>query len=358
MAARGMISLKRHIDDFQDQGQRIEELEASYKSALEGIEENLPSISEQLVAHFRKRIRELRAQFESQPAAEILSANRQKLREELRAFATQADKILENKDKQFREILRSFAEAATTLAKQNTTNNTRLTGSTRNLEALVGLQDLAEIRRRIVKEVADLKQAVAEIHDASQRSVMKLHAELRQFQEKLARSEEIARTDTLTGLYNRRAGEQALSAAVSAGRPFSIVLVDLNGFKGINDRWGHPAGDAVLVQFARRIGSAVRAADLVCRWGGDEFLVLLAGCSLAQASLRSQEVGRACEGEYRLAVASRPITLLVRVALGVASWVAGEQIEMLIQRADDALYKNKGKGPRWQDDRCLARSQA
>jgi diguanylate cyclase (GGDEF)-like protein len=237
------------------------------------------------------------------------------------------------------------------LAKQNNTNNARLTGSTRNLEALVALQDLSEIRRRMVKEVAELKQAVAEIHDANERSIVKLHAELRQFQEKLARTEEIARTDALTGLLNRRAAEQALSAAVAAGKPFNIVLVDLNGFKGINDRWGHPAGDAVLMQFARRIGAAVRSTDLVFRWGGDEFLVFLAGCSLAQVSQRSQEVGRACEGEYRLALAGSPITLLVRVALGVASWVPGEQIERVIQRADDALYKNKGKGARWQDGR-------
>jgi hypothetical protein len=65
-----VISLKRHIDGFQDQGQLVEELEASYKSALESIEQNLPSISEQLVTHFRKRIRDLRVKFESQPAPE------------------------------------------------------------------------------------------------------------------------------------------------------------------------------------------------------------------------------------------------------------------------------------------------
>lgn len=285
-------------------------------------------------------------QFEVQPDAKVLSQNRQKLREELHAFATQADKILDHKEKQFRDILRSFADAATTLARQSTVNNRRLTGFTRNLDALIGLQDLAELRKRMVKEVADLKQAVAEIHEASQQSVMELHAELRQFQEKLAVSEEIARTDVLTGLSNRRAGEQALQMAVSSRKPFSIVLVDLNGFKGINDRWGHPTGDAVLTQFANRIGSVVRAGDLVCRWGGDEFLVLMPGCNLSQATLRSQEVCRTVEGEYRLIVAGVPISLRLRAAMGVAEWKSGEKLEMLVQRADDALYKEKGKGLR------------
>jgi diguanylate cyclase (GGDEF)-like protein len=341
-----MISLKRHLEDLQGQAPLIAELETSYKSALEGIEQNLPSVSAQLVAHFRKQIRELRTQFESRPAVEVLSQSRQRLRDELRAFATQADKILENKDKQFKEILRSFAEAATTLAKQSTTNNQRLTGFTRNLDALIELQDLAEIRKGMVKEVVALKQAVAEIHDVSQQSVRQLHAELQEFREKLARSEEIAHTDALTGLSNRRAGEQALRLAVTAGKPFSVALLDLNGFKGINDHWGHPTGDAVLRQFGRRLGLVVRSADMVCRWGGDEFLVLLPACRLAQAVARSQEIGKACEGDYRLMIESGQITLLLRVALGVAEWSTGEAIESLIRRADDALYKDKGKTSR------------
>jgi len=285
-------------------------------------------------------------QFELRPAVDVLSRSRPKLRDELRAFATQADKILANKDKQFREILRSFAEAATTLAKQSTSNNRRLTGFTHNLDALVELQDLTEIRKGMVREVAALKQAVAEIHDASQQSVMQLQAELRQFQEKLARSEEIARTDALTGLGNRRAGEQTLRLAVTAAKAFSVVLVDLNGFKGINDRWGHPTGDAVLRQFGQRLGSVVRSEDMVCRWGGDEFLILLPACRLAQAIARSQQINKECEGDYRLTLEDGQITLRLQIAMGVAEWFAGEQIESLIRRADDALYKDKGKSAR------------
>jgi diguanylate cyclase (GGDEF)-like protein len=337
-----MISLKKHLDSLDDRGLVSVELELSYKSALEGIEQSLPSVSERLVSQYRRLIRELSVQFDRERSVAAIKEVRQKLAEHLKAFASQADKLLEYKDQQFKEILRSFAEVATTLAKQGTSNDERLTGFTRNLESLIDIQDLAEIRKRLAKEVAGLKQVVAEIHDKSRDSVKQLRAELSQFQEKLAYTEEIARTDALTGVRNRRSGEQAVRAAIAAGKRFSIVLLDVNGFKGINDHWGHPAGDFVLKHFASRLAAAVRTGDVVCRWGGDEFLVVLPQCNLDQAVMRGQEFARACEGEYRLSIANQQITLRLRAALGIAEWHTGETGDGLIQRADEALYKAKG----------------
>ena len=338
-----MISIKRHLDDLGTQGVLVEELKDSYQAALEGMAHSLPSVSPELVAQCRQQILAALTEFEQQPTAEVLSKNRNKLKKDLRAFAEGADQILETKDQQFKEILRSFAEVAATLAKQSETNDGRLTGFTRNLDALVGLQDLSEIRKRLGKQVSELRQAVAEMREASQESVTQLRAELRQFQEKLAYSEEMARTDALTGLRNRGSGEQALRSAVAHHQAFSIVLLDLNGFKGINDRWGHPAGDVVLKKFAGRLEGAVRSMDMVCRWGGDEFLVLLPDCTLAQAGERSEEFRRACEGEYRVKVMDKPITLMLHTALGVAEWQFGDRIDKLLYRADEGLYRDKGK---------------
>ncbi|HTQ54107.1 MAG TPA: GGDEF domain-containing protein [Bryobacteraceae bacterium] len=319
------------------------ELETSYGSALQDIAQYLPAVSPALVGKTRRQILALWEQFETRPTAEVLGHNRLELKKELQDFAARSDSILETQEKQFKDILKSFAEAAATLAKQSQVNDGRLTGFTRNLETLIGLKDLSELRTRLAAEVAELRRAVAEMHDASQTSVKQLRAELCRFREKLAVAEESARTDSLTGLHNRRSGEQALRIAIARCRPFCIVMIDLNGFKGINDRWGHQAGDVVLKEFADRLAGSVRSGDMVCRWGGDEFLVLLYDCSLSQASARAVEFRRACEGEYRLIVLEKPISLLLRTAQGVVEWQLGKSAEQLLRLADEQLYREKGK---------------
>src|SRR5581483_154722 len=209
-----MISLKKHLDGFKSPDGLVVELKASYGLTLEAIAVNLPPISPQLADECGGRIRALRDQFEREPTPEVLHANRPKLSSELQTFASGVERIWHSKDEQFKEILGSLADAASMLAAQSETNDGRLTGFTRNLEVLVELPDLSEMKKRLAAEVAALKIAVDEMHRTSQASVVQLRAEVRQLGERLAEAEQIARTDRLTGLCNRRLAEQALASAV------------------------------------------------------------------------------------------------------------------------------------------------
>src|SRR5207237_4051929 len=98
----------------------------------------------------------------------------------------------------------------------------------------------------------------------------------------------LAMIDPLTGLYNRRYAEQRLSAEVARsarrGHPLTILSLDLNNFKEINDTYGHPAGDLVLQEFAAHLNKVIRGSDLAVRLGGDEFLVLLPDCTAEELS--------------------------------------------------------------------------
>jgi len=155
-----------------------------------------------------------------------------------------------------------------------------------------------------------------------------------------------SRYDTLTGVLNRRAIEEALAAEVQRsrrlGESFSVLMVDADHFKAINDRQGHAAGDRALQHLGTLMTAQMRDIDRVGRWGGEEFVVLLPGTALQAA----QEVGerlreRAAALPPRWQERPLPLTLSV----GVSQWAgANDQLTALLARADTALYRAKAAG--------------
>lgn len=160
----------------------------------------------------------------------------------------------------------------------------------------------------------------------------------------LARAEvlnERATTDPMTGLANRWAGQERLvqerSAAQRYERPLAIILVDLDHFKAINDAHGHVAGDGVLEVVSEVIRRTVREADLVVRWGGEEFLIIAPDTGVDAA-------GQLAERCRTAIAAEQPEGLLVTATFGVAELRRGEDLDELMRRADRALYAAKDHG--------------
>lgn len=158
--------------------------------------------------------------------------------------------------------------------------------------------------------------------------------------------ERLASTDPLTGLYNRRAlqemGEREFARSRRTGRPFAVVLVDVDHFKHINDQHGHAVGDEVLAELADRLRRNVRTVDLVARWGGEEFCLLLVESDAVGAVITAQRLRAAvADGPFETTAGSLPVT----VSLGVAGVEADTaSLGELISRADGALYEAKHAG--------------
>ena len=159
---------------------------------------------------------------------------------------------------------------------------------------------------------------------------------------RFAEARQLAELDSLTGLYNRRYFHDAPAAR---GRPrrryerrLALVVIDLDDFKLINDRAGHLAGDAVLAEVGRRILSIVRATDIACRFGGDEFAVILPESSRADAELLA---GASCG-----AISGKPVDKAgpSRASAGVAELEPDDSAHDLFERADVALYRAKDAG--------------
>ena len=163
-----------------------------------------------------------------------------------------------------------------------------------------------------------------------------------------SRVQELAMADPLTGLGNRRrfvaAAKRELDLAARYRQPLAIMLLDVDHFKLINDSHGHHVGDLVLVEVGRRCQQTVRTSDLLARWGGEEFIVLLPNTPVEQAQQLAERMRQAVSATAQAQVRERAV--LVTVSVGVAGTSVGQpaRLDDLIRLADLELYKAKHAG--------------
>jgi two-component system, cell cycle response regulator len=214
------------------------------------------------------------------------------------------------------------------------------------------IRDIAEAVELIRPEVGvdfrrQLIHAHARLSAGASREVLEetrntLHAELKLFSEQIRRQQaELAYLDPLTSVPNRREFDRQLAARFATSADFCILLFDLDHFKSANDRYGHLCGDEILRQLGARLSRQVRTRDFVCRWGGDEFVVIL-DCDMATASARALKISQWLSGPYRVTANGQEIQIEVAVSFGVAQRLAGETPEQLFHRVDESLYSKKG----------------
>ena len=158
---------------------------------------------------------------------------------------------------------------------------------------------------------------------------------------------EMAITDALTGLYNRRYMETHIETlveqATARGKPLTVLVIDIDYFKAVNDGHGHDAGDDVLREFAIRIKKSIRGIDLACRYGGEEFVVVMPETDLAVATMVAERLRRRIATEpFPIQQGARAIE--VTISIGIAALGAQDNAAAVLKRADQALYRAKRDG--------------
>jgi len=166
--------------------------------------------------------------------------------------------------------------------------------------------------------------------------------------ENVQQSIEMAITDALTGLYNRYYMESHLTALVqqtaARGKSLTVLMLDIDYFKAINDNYGHDAGDDVLRQLASRIRKSIRGIDLACRYGGEEFVIVMPETDMAVATIVAERLRRRIAAEpFTIQQGSRPIE--ITISIGIATLDGGDDtVAKILKRADQALYRAKRDG--------------
>ena len=338
-----MLSLKKTIDGLEREQQRFETVRECYLAALSSLEQNALEVSEDVVRDFRAQLQALHRELGEDSSIGSLERSRGVLSEALQNYRKRSTQSLLRKEDDLRGILDVLGTAAETLGGHNDTHSARLKEFTAQLQAVSRGTDLAKMRIELTKRVEELRATTDAMWRDNHSSVAGMQAQLAEFQKRLERAESRAMTDSLTGLMNRGEGEDRLQRSLEDGRVITVILIDLNGFKQVNDRWGHSAGDQVLKTFAHVLRDNVRPSDMVCRWGGDEFLILLT-CNEKIARQRAEQLRTKLKITAKLVVLGKVIAVDVSASLGVAQARAGEPMEDLLTRADLELYGRKRTG--------------
>jgi len=164
-------------------------------------------------------------------------------------------------------------------------------------------------------------------------------SERRRFEAELRR---LAITDSVTEVWNRRYGEDLISAELARsranGRPVTLLMLDIDHFKSVNDRYGHQAGDHVLAEVSRRLQDSLPSTDMVARWGGEEFVTLLRDCNIDDALTMAEKIrGRIGDTPFANSGFST-------VSVGAAELNPDDDLDSWLRRTDEALYKAKRSG--------------
>jgi diguanylate cyclase len=232
--------------------------------------------------------------------------------------------------------------ALTQLAGDSESFSERLFLSSDRLRKVSELNDIRELKRVITLEVRQLRQVVLEKQEQDQRNYMKLTKQVGELKTKLESARQEAFSDPLTRLANRAGFDSTMRQWTDARKPFVLAMLDVDHFKAINDTHGHRVGDNAMICVAGWIRECMRSTDLVARFGGDEFAVLMSDIDLQTAKSRLQALlSEISKRSFSFTNKGTKTQVRLTVSCGLADYCAGDNAETLIQRADKALYNAK-----------------
>ncbi|MGA3165141.1 MAG: GGDEF domain-containing protein [Terriglobia bacterium] len=270
----------------------------------------------------------------------VVKETEERIEEQLQQWGGRTAEYFHERAADVKEILLVLAHAAESVAERDQKYTSQFGEFTKRLRTMANLEDLPQIRSALMRGAKELKATVDNMEQDSHESVAALRTQVTTYQVKLEEAEQRASRDTMTGLDNRNAVETKTEHRIAENRPFCVVMLDLNGFKQVNDTHGHLAGDDLLKQFATELRSASRSTDAVGRWGGDEFVIVL-DCNLGDARSHMERLRRWVVGEYSVQLGTDVAKVNLDAAIGLVEWQPGETMKEVLGRADAAMYQQK-----------------
>jgi diguanylate cyclase (GGDEF)-like protein len=296
-----------------------------------------PSLGEEL----RQRLVELGASLSTQASSAELATTGANVREQLEEWGKRTASYYRQKTCEVKDLLIVMARTAESVGVRDLRCAGHIEEVTSRLREVASLDDLTEMRVSIKKSAAELKLSIDRMTSEGKTIIDELRKQILSCRARLEEAEEMASRDALTGARSRLNLESQMEARIAAKTPFCVAILDIDDFKLINDEHGHVIGDELLKQFAGELRSVCRSSDVIGRWGGDEFVILL-DCCLDEAMAQRDRLRNWVCGSYTVEGSAGATKLNLNISIGLAEYQPGEPLKELLARADDAMYEHKG----------------
>ncbi len=325
---------------------RVQTLEDTALSLLDCVHALVLDLEEVGASSVRESLADLRARISGGDTAEHLAAHLGETRARTLEFAEAEREHLARRDAELRDIIKVLTDGLAAISAGSATYHRQILDAGARFEAASRLSDLQRVRAAITTEVTSLRTAVTERQAADSELTASLRAEVAQLRTKIEVANHAARVDALTGAANRGAFDEELARrtnlAASDGPSFALLLADIDHFKSINDTYGHPIGDRVLHALVTFLRDRVRKDDMIARWGGEEFAVLLPGATARVALGKAKTlVEQLARSEWSIDPTRK---IRFTMSVGVTAWRADDTTATIVERVDKALYAAKHGG--------------
>jgi diguanylate cyclase (GGDEF)-like protein len=311
-----------------------------YLASIAAIADTLAAVYPDIGHGCHEQLTRLRSRIAFDANSNTLLESRDTLLQALQAFTARAERYTRSLSDELSGALALVAQSEDSRSARSVGYVEHLIDFVDQMEKAVESRDLVSLAGQAVK----LRGFAESIELDSRDAFALLRQQILEFQQQLHEAVLLASRDALTGVSNRREFERQLALRIGSQREFCVLLFDLDGLGLVNDQFGHLCGDEILKQVSERLSTQVRTGDFVCRWGGDEFVVIL-DCGLEPGLARARQIAQWLNGRYRVTLDLHEILINLTVSVGIAERVAGETWEQMFQRVDESMYRQKNARP-------------
>lgn len=336
-----LISIRRQMNEAERFAARFRALVNAFLGVAAVLPKTIMPASPELSRQCRQSFEEVTAPLRDDPAAESIDQVGKVVVRQIEEIARSNKAASDDFDATMKDVVATVAAAISGFRGHGERHKSSLTKLADGFDSLARVDDIVELRRRLREDVVKLRQSVEEMRRESEESVRRFESQISVFQQRLEAARQGSDIDRLTLLGSRRGAERRLQAIAERPGPVCVLLFDIEGFRGINDRYGALFGDKLLQALAHQLRDSFPEEGALFRWGPDEFLAIADGALAGSMDLCRSICEGFADSNYTTYEGGRKERVTATISWGAAQYSRGESIERLCLRAREILEQNR-----------------